>query len=129
MIASDPAVYTCLSKDLIKNKSIMNTAKINLINQELKNTFAQFGPQDDITDPLIIAKFFNPCGSQTWYAISYDDSSNCCFGFVTGMFEDELGYFSIDELESLVIRPLGLRIERDVYFKSCKLSEIKANPS
>lgn len=107
----------------------MNTAKINLINQELKNTFLQVGTQEDITDPLLIAKFFNPCGSQTWYTISYDELSNCCFGYVTGMFEDELGYFSIDELESIVIRPLGVRIERDVYFKPCKLSEIKANPS
>lgn len=107
----------------------MNTVKINLINQELKNTFVQFGPQDDITDPFILAKFFNPCGLQTWYAISYDEPSNCCFGFVTGMFEDELGYFSIDELESIVIRPWGLRIERDLFFKPCKLSEIKSNPS
>ncbi len=107
----------------------MTTPKINLINQELKDTFQQTGPQADCADPAIIAKFFNPCGSQTWYAISYDEQSNCCFGYVTGMFEDELGYFSIDELESFTVPPLGLRIERDLYFKSCKLSEIKVNPS
>lgn len=107
----------------------MNTPKITLINQELKKEFALLGTQEEATDPILIAKFFNPCGSQTWYAISYDESSNCCFGFVTGMFEEELGYFSIDELESLVLPPFGLRIERDLFFKACPLSKIKTQPS
>lgn len=107
----------------------MKTPKINLINQELKEKFRQTGPQDDCDNPVIIAMFFNPCGSQTWYAINYDELSNCCFGYVTGMFEDELGYFSIDELESLTVPPFGMRIERDLYFKPCTLSEIKINPS
>ena len=107
----------------------MNTPKITLISQELKETFRHTGPQEECADPVIIAKFFNPCGSQTWYVISYDESSNCCFGYVTGMFEDELGYFSIDELESLQVPPFGMRIERDLFFTPRKLSEIKVNPS
>lgn len=103
----------------------MNTPKISLINPALKKQFALTGSQDEVSDPVIVAKFFNPCGSQTWYAISYDEASNCCFGYVTGMFEDELGYFSIDELESLLITPFGMRIERDLFFKPCTLSSIK----
>lgn len=104
----------------------MKTPKITLINQELKNTFASIGSQDEVADPMVIAKFFNPYGSQTWYAISYDEATNICFGYVTGMFEDELGYFSIDELESVEVPPFGLRIERDLYFRPCTLSEVKA---
>lgn len=107
----------------------MNIPKITLINSDLKKTFAQIGTQAEVADPIIIAKFFNPCGSQTWYAISYDETSNCCFGFVTGMFEDELGYFSIDELESQHLPPFGMRIERDVFFNPCHLSKIKSEPS
>lgn len=106
----------------------MKTSKSNLINQDLRKVFTQIGSQEHLADPMIIAKFFNPCGSQTWYAISFDEISNCCFGFVTGMGFDELGYFSIDELESLVL-PFGLRIERDLFFKSCPLSTISGEPS
>jgi len=107
----------------------MLTPTITLINQELKEKFASIGSQDEVLDPTLIAKFFNPCGSQTWYAISYEEASHCCFGYVTGMFEDELGYFSIDELESLQVPPFGLRIERDLYFTPCRLSEIVNKPS
>ena len=107
----------------------MKTIKVNLIDQELKKEFALLGSQEEVNDPLIIAKFFNPCGSQSWYAISYDEVNNICFGYVTGFSENELGYFSIDELESLKVPPFGLRIERDVYFTSCRLSEIKNKPS
>ena len=119
----------CLSKDVIAKTNYMLTQKITLINQELKEKFSSNGSQKDLQDPMLIAKFFNPCGSQTWYAISYDEESHCCFGYVTGMFEDELGYFSMDELESLRIPPMGIRIERDLYFSPCRLSEIENEPS
>jgi hypothetical protein len=48
---------------------IMKTPKITLINQELKKEFARVGSQEDVSDPIIIAKFFNPSGAETWYAI------------------------------------------------------------
>ena len=38
--------------------------------------------------------------------------------------EDELGYFSLDELEE-ARGPLGLRIERDEHFKPASLEEIR----
>lgn len=44
------------------------------------------------------------------------------FGLVDG-FEKELGYFSLSELES-VKGPLGLKIERDLYFKPTTLKKI-----
>lgn len=45
------------------------------------------------------------------------------FGLVKGM-EDELGYFSLEELES-ISGPGGLKIERDMYFKPCTLREAR----
>ena len=107
----------------------MKTPKITLINQELKKEFARIGSQEEVTDPTIIAKFFNPSGAETWYAIAYNENENICSGYVTGFGYDELGYFSIDELEALVIPPFGLRVERDLYFSSCLLSEITGKPS
>lgn len=102
----------------------MLTPIIKLINEELKREFRKHGAQENSSDPLIIAKFFNPSGAGTWCAISYDEETNICFGYVTDFGFDELGYFSIDELESIQCPPFGLRIERDLNFISCKLSEI-----
>lgn len=88
---------------------------MKLITKNLQERFAQIGDQSESHDPLIIAKFFNPCGSMTWYATEYDPQTNICFGYVTGTGFDEWGSFSIDELESLNLY-MGLKIERDLYF-------------
>lgn len=79
-------------------------------------------PQED---KIAVIKFFFPAGRGTWYGIEYDPKEKLFFGYVVsplGADCDELGYFSLEELESVVIR--GLRIERDLYFKPTKLSEI-----
>ncbi|MCL6481523.1 MAG: DUF2958 domain-containing protein [Firmicutes bacterium] len=39
--------------------------------------------------------------------------------------ESELGYFSLDELES-IRGPLGLKVERDLYWKPVPLSKVKS---
>ena len=72
----------------------------------------------------IICKFFNPCGSGTWYVIEGEpkDDDFIFFGLV-GLFEKEWGYFSLSELESIKL-PFNLKIERDVCFNSYKVSEI-----
>ena len=66
-------------------------------------------------------KFFTPDSNWTWYASEFD-GENIFFGLVSG-FEVELGYFSLTELES-VTGPLGLPIERDVYFQPKSLKEL-----
>ena len=68
-------------------------------------------------------KFFTPAGSWTWYASEYD-GDDTFFGLVSGL-ELEYGYFSLSELEG-VRGPLGLPIERDVYFVPKPLQEIEA---
>ena len=62
----------------------------------------------------------------TWYIIELSKSdANTCFGYVQGL-ENELGYFTLEELES-VHGSLGLAVERDLYFKPTSLSVIKKN--
>ena len=78
--------------------------------------------QEDVKDPMVICKFFTPWSNWTWYAIEFD-GKDTFFGYVAGD-EAELGYFSLSELQSLK-GPMGLRIERDMYFRPCRLSEIK----
>jgi hypothetical protein len=95
---------------------------MQLMTEELQRTFPKIG-QTDGTDAKVIAVYFTPDSNWTWYATEYDPEERVFFGLVKG-FETELGYFSLDELES-VRGPAGLPIERDLYFKSVPLSEIK----
>ena len=61
-------------------------------------------------------------GAWTWYATEYDPDQRLFFGRVDG-FESELGYFGLAELED-ARGPQGLRVERDLYFRPTRLSEI-----
>tara|TARA_B100001564_G_scaffold316238_1_gene291495 strand:+ start:12639 stop:12968 length:330 start_codon:yes stop_codon:yes gene_type:complete len=75
----------------------------------------------------VTAKFFDPTGSFTWYLLEIDkDSKDLCFGLVTSQYEPngELGYFRISELESIE-GPFGIGIERDKFFETTSLDEIK----
>ena len=94
---------------------------MKLITETLKQRFKEVGRQDE--NPLVIAKFFDPVGSATWYATEYDAETNICFGYVTGLAYDEWGSFSIDELETLE-RPFGLTIERDLHFEEIRFNTL-----
>jgi len=78
-----------------------------------------YGQGDKGDDAIAFVKFFCPWNSWTWYATEYEDGT--FFGLVKGS-EAELGYFTLGELQG-VTGPMGLKIERDLYFKPCKLSE------
>lgn len=96
---------------------------MKLMTKTLEARFEKIGSQSQSSDPIIIAKFFDPCGSATWYATEYDAANQIAFGYVTGLAFDEWGTFSITELESIK-RPFGLGIERDIYFKETRFKEI-----
>ena len=99
---------------------------MKLLTKELLERFNQIGRQEEVKDPLVVAKFFNPTGAGTWYATEYEPESKMFFGYVSifGDWNDEWGYFSLEELESLK-GPFGLGIERDIYFVSKPFSQIK----
>ena len=95
---------------------------MKLITKELKNRFAEIGVQSQNSDPIIVAKFFDKTRKLEWYAIEYNPKNLTCSRYLKG-FTDEWGVFYIPNLESAE-RPLGLTIERDIYFKEIKLSEL-----
>jgi hypothetical protein len=74
-------------------------------------------------DPVVRVKFFTPDSSWTWYVTEYDPEERLCFGLVVGL-EQELGYFSLTELET-VRGPLGLPVERDLYWQPRRLSQVE----
>jgi hypothetical protein len=66
-------------------------------------------------------KYFTPDSYWTWYASEFD-GKDIFFGLVIGI-EIELGYFSLNELQS-VVGPMGLPIERDLFFKPTKITDL-----
>jgi hypothetical protein len=77
--------------------------------------------ESKIEDSIAYVKFFTPWSNWTWYVMEFD-GENQCFGYVKGL-EDELGYFSLRELEALQ-GPFGLRVERDASFQPKPFREI-----
>ena len=76
----------------------------------------------------VLVKFFNPCGAGTWYVFEANKIGNDWefFGLVD-LYEKELGYFTLSELESVRL-PFGLSIERDMYFSgkyNCETGEFE----
>jgi hypothetical protein len=97
---------------------------MKLLTKELLRRLPKLYETENDPDPTVWVKFFFPASSWTWYATEFD-GQDIFFGLVDG-FEMELGYFSLSELRSTRDK-LGLPIERDLYFKPCRLSEIKAS--
>ena len=95
---------------------------MKLLTQELKKQLPPIGSQDQEADPTVYAKFFCPWNHWTWFAYEFDQE-DIFFGFVKGDF-DEYGTFSLSELESIK-GPMGLTIERDLYFTPRPLSQCK----
>jgi hypothetical protein len=87
---------------------------MKLLTKEIEDKFKSIGSQENLDDPVIVAKFFDPTGSWTWYATEYNPEEKIFFGLVHGH-EKEWGYFSLEELESFK-GLLGLGIERDCHF-------------
>ncbi len=98
---------------------------MRLMTKHLERRFAQVGSQENVKDPVIVAKFFNPTGAGTWYATEYDPKDKMFFGYVSifGDWNDEWGYFSLAELESY-LGPWGLGIERDRYWTEIIVSKV-----
>ena len=97
---------------------------MQLLTAELRSRLPQLYSQENNNDPTVYAKFFCPWSNWTWFATegSQDEDRFLFFGYVIG-FEEEWGYFSLSELEE-VRGPGGLRIERDLYFKSGPFSQV-----
>ena len=99
---------------------------MSLIPQDIFNKIPNLYETENQEEKICYVKLFLPNSNWTWYIIEIDkQDKNTCFGFVDGL-EQELGYFTIKELENLRGQ-FGLKVELDVSFKPTKLSKIKAS--
>ena len=77
-------------------------------------------------EKVALLKIFDPCGRMTYYATEYDPEERIFFGYMVsplGPDCDEWGNSSLDEFEA-VKGPLGLGLERDLYFTPTKLGAL-----
>lgn len=97
---------------------------MKLLTEELKKVIPPLRSTENQHDPVVVAKFFTPDSGWTWYVLEgglVDDDFHF-FGLVDGLVR-ELGYFSLAELEA-VRGPLGLAIERDLWWNPVSLSTV-----
>ena len=105
---------------------------MKLLTEAIRRTLPPLRSQEGKGEEAIVhAKFFTPDSSWTWFATEGEPITDenggevdfLFFGLVYGL-EKEYGYFSLKELES-VRGPLGLAIERDMFFTPRPLRECK----
>ena len=95
----------------------------NLISKDLLEQIPPLYTTEDIADPIAYVKLF--LDGWTWYITEISIDEDIAFGYVVSPFcSGELGYFSINEIQTIK-NSLGIGVERDLYFKPCKLSTIK----
>ena len=97
----------------------MKPAK-NLLPDEIAKGIPPLYSQENVPDPLVQARLFHALSSWQWFVVEMDPIERICFGLVHG-FEEELGYFSLDELEGVSV--LGLGVERDKDWTQRSLSQ------
>jgi hypothetical protein len=123
---------------------------MKLMTKEIERKFKKIGRQENVKDPIVVAKFFNPAGAGTWWAIEawyvlqngagvrevnfadYDPKKyegyvvvdTNFFGYVSihGDHCDEWGSFSLSGLQEFK-GSFGLGIERDGYFDQKPMSK------
>ena len=127
-------VSPCDERTRARAKKVLENDKrrgMKLFPQEIRETVPDLFAQDGKGSKAIAyVKFFTPSSSWSWFVLGgepvLDESQNEVdyrfFGLVFGH-EREYGYFLLSELEE-VRGPLGLPIERDLYFKPKSLAEI-----
>lgn len=99
---------------------------MELIPKELISSIPKLYETEELTDPIVYIKLFTPDANWSWFVTELSVNMDTCFGLVISPFVEngELGYFSLNELKSIRGK-LGLPIERDLWFKPTKLSDIK----
>ena len=98
---------------------------MKLLTKAIRRQLPPLGSQESKgLDAVAWVKFFTPGSSWTWYASEFD-GSDLFFGLVKG-WEEELGYFGLQELEQLRGH-LGLPVERDRFFQPTSLRKLMSS--
>jgi hypothetical protein len=96
---------------------------MKLLTKEIESKLPKLDATEGIPteEKVLQVKYFHPMSSWTWYGVEYEPKTRMFYGYVQG-WENEWGFFSLDELESVEVR--GLKIERDLYFEPTKFGKL-----
>ena len=94
---------------------------MELLTKEIAEELQKQYPMGSDMEQMVVCKFFNPCGSWSWFVMNFD-GDDYLWGIVKG-FETEIGAFSLSELQEYK-GPLNIGIERDLYFKPMKAKDL-----
>lgn len=130
----DNVVFRIELRDVMDGEASMDTVENNdrlrghkFITKELEKELPPLYSQENEKDPTAYVKYFDPNSRWTWFGMEYSKEEEIFFGYVYSGLDpafDELGYFSLEEVGG-VKNKMGLPMERDLYFKPMKLSEIE----
>ena len=81
-----------------------------------KKLFAQYSKGNDLENQMVVAKIFNPYGRGVWYLLNSDPNDPDYLWAIVNLHEVEIGSVSRSELESILVPPFRLPLERDLYF-------------
>ncbi len=100
---------------------------MELMTNQIEKQLPPLYSQENISDPMCHLKYFTPDAGWTWLILEAEKEEDGDFLFFAKVIspmtpEGELGYVRLSELKS-VRGPLGLPIERDLYFKPTRLSK------
>ncbi len=97
---------------------------MQLLPADLRQRLPPLYAQEKNPDPIVYAKFFTPDSDWMWFVTggSPEGDDFLFFGYVIGQFE-EWGYFCLSEPEE-ARGPLGIPIERDLYFTPAPFSQV-----
>ena len=95
---------------------------MKLLTKKIKEQATKQYDEGTDMEQMVVAKYFDPMGSWKWFLMNMHKDEDYCWGIVKGN-AVEMGSFSMKELEGIQL-PLGLKIERDLYFEPVKASFI-----
>ena len=102
---------------------------MKLLTQAIMAKLPPLYSQENVDDPVVHIKYFTPDSGWTWFILEGDEQEDGDYLFFCKVIspicpEGELGYVTLEQLKE-VRGPMGLKIERDLYFKTKPLSECK----
>lgn len=84
----------------------------------------QFTCGADLHNQNIVAKFFDPCSSWTWFVMNQDpEDPNYLWGIVKSPYAIEEGSFSLADLQKIKNK-FGLGMERDKFWTPRKAIDV-----
>jgi hypothetical protein len=106
-------------------RSTKEKEPMELLPVELRKTLPPLYSQESCPTPIVHVKLFTPDSSFTWYVTEgaeQEDGDWLLFGLVIGL-EEEWGYSLLSEIAS-ARGPLGLPVERDLWFKPGPIDQL-----